>query len=492
MDKTSKVGYKHYIFLSVIMLAFVIAKIIVNNPDSDAFFLINTGRYIVENKTVPTTNVWVWHNNYSTIVQQWLCDVVNYLWYSRLGILGLCIYTSIIVTITNIVMYKFASIFTKSKETKIAALLLSNLVLSWFMNTRPAIISFTCVLIELMILHMFRQSRKSKKDFIKMLIALAVESVFLINYHSSLWWMMLVFLLPYIVPAVWNKSSFKIVNLKKSLYYIADAIVILLTSLINPNGIYGPLYLILSYGSANSIYIQELQSAPMLGVFGLTTITVIVFTVIYIMQNKSSIDKEIIYILLGTCTLSVMHIRSYIYLIIPILILVCKLFEKYLDNSFNIKTYKLNSVLIGIAYSLTAFLAIIFIAYTSSLNGKASDVCKVDDAIEYLDKYNKDDLKIYNELNFGAYMEMHDYKVYIDARPELFNEKINKQFNLLAEYNGVISGTADYQGFLDKYNFTHLVITTNGGLDIYLRQGTQYNKILSTEVYTLYEKSDFQ
>ena len=57
--------------------------------DSDSYFLMATGRYIVENGEVPKINPFVIHSDLAIIVQQWIIDVINYLLYDNFGINGM-------------------------------------------------------------------------------------------------------------------------------------------------------------------------------------------------------------------------------------------------------------------------------------------------------------------------------------------------------------------------------------------------------------------
>ena len=48
------------------------------NPDSDAYWLVETGRWIWNNKSVPKINPWNQTENLEIIVQQPLCALLNY------------------------------------------------------------------------------------------------------------------------------------------------------------------------------------------------------------------------------------------------------------------------------------------------------------------------------------------------------------------------------------------------------------------------------
>ena len=76
-DNTNKSLNAWIIFLTfVILKLFLTLKTIL--PDPDTFFILATGKNIVETGTVPTINPFVIHSNLSIIIQQWLFDVIIY------------------------------------------------------------------------------------------------------------------------------------------------------------------------------------------------------------------------------------------------------------------------------------------------------------------------------------------------------------------------------------------------------------------------------
>ena len=80
-----------YVLLAVALGIFATAQALLQNPNSDAFFLIDTGRYIVNNGSLPDTAYWLVKPGVPTIIQQWLCDVVNYFAYAAGGYAGIVV-----------------------------------------------------------------------------------------------------------------------------------------------------------------------------------------------------------------------------------------------------------------------------------------------------------------------------------------------------------------------------------------------------------------
>ena len=84
-----RVDYLHYIFAIITTITLVTVVIYSRNPDTDAYFLIDNGKYILQNKTLPTINVWTIHKHFNIIIQQWICSLFNYIAYELGGWCGI-------------------------------------------------------------------------------------------------------------------------------------------------------------------------------------------------------------------------------------------------------------------------------------------------------------------------------------------------------------------------------------------------------------------
>ena len=67
------------VVLSIPFLLFFVMPFKLNN---DFWFLINTGKYIINNG-IPHTEPFTIHSNLSFVAQQWLTDVIFYLIYNK-------------------------------------------------------------------------------------------------------------------------------------------------------------------------------------------------------------------------------------------------------------------------------------------------------------------------------------------------------------------------------------------------------------------------
>jgi hypothetical protein len=133
-----------------LLLSFTISKI--SNED-DIFWHLSTGKYIVENKIIPSTDIF----SFSTLNQQWIpfewgWDVMNYLIYSDAGFIGVTALNTILFISFFLIIFSTARRFEVSYT--IIFLLLIALLFGIFERIipRPQAFSYLCFVILISII----------------------------------------------------------------------------------------------------------------------------------------------------------------------------------------------------------------------------------------------------------------------------------------------------------------------------------------------------
>lgn len=484
---------KYPILLFLLLIIVLDAMVLVFScfPDADTYFIISTGEYIVKNKIIPTTNPFVIHDELRTIVQQWLFDVIIYKIYSVTGWIGIYLYSLLIVIILMILMYILLSFYSQNTRAKMISVLLYGGFVSTWVVARPTSISLILFSLMIIIIKQYQKNRKSK-----LLLLLPLISLLMINVHAALWPIMFVLLLPFIFPTEFP-TNFKLkevtsfirkwlLDQKQILLLIVSMILI---ALLNPNGINGIMYIFLSYNSATSNNaISELQASPIISKPGMFVIGTILCLYWYVNKFKKNIDMSIIYMSFGTMLLAALHMRNAWFLsfsLFPIfVILIDKIYIEKNEDQNNKKMKIKNKILL----STSALFILIFVCAIGSIAKVKDKMSSPVKAVEYLESTKSNDIVLFTGFNNGSYMEFNGYKVYIDARPELFQKKINKKEDIYSEYLSLLAGKLDYKEFLDKYEFTHLIIDDGMGLEGYLQCSEDYEKVVIGNGYSLYEK----
>lgn len=468
-----------HVFLFAILFLLGFSYITTSNPDSDMWWMMSTGRWIVSHKTVPTENVFVIHDGYHMIVQQWIPAVLNYLMYSKFGTWGLIGLATIMFGIICVLLWKYISLFSKSLACKEIVYACSIFFLLPFLVTRPTIFTIPILLLEMIQLEKWSRD----KNWIH-LCALPFLSIIEINIHASLWPMMFVFILPYLVPSIFHGIYQFFDKLRRNISLIFVLLISVVFGCINPNGLNGMTYLLKSYGNGKVMScIQELASPSFASIWGILLIGAIVSFALYIYRYRLAIDSKNLYLLGGTLLLAILHLRSLWTVMFGIVPVLCAILPQAKWDKHIVPLKKgCISILFGILLLICMFIKGLSLATENEIPMPEAEA-------EYMvNQTNPDDVILYTPFSYGGYMEWAGFKVYTDARPELFQKSINEIEDLDEEIYNVQYGIADYDEFVRKYGFTHFLVENHSTFDQYLKYSGNYVILEKSEKFTIYTK----
>lgn len=473
-----------FCFTGIILVAIAIHT----NPDNDMWWMMATGRHIVEAKTIPTANPFVIHEDFQMVTQQWGLAIVNYLLYDLAGNLGLITFALVAFLCNQVLIFFWVSYYAKDTRKKVVCLFLGMLFCSVYLNTRPTQLTTGLLLAEQIAILKWKASPASKRTGCWLACIFFAISIIEINLHAALWPMIFVTALPHLIPQHWERSCFSLKFLQGQFPLFIAFGFAFGAGFLNPNGVNGILYLFKSYGSSDICgMIREMQSPDVASVYGIAIVLAGILLALYLRKywkEKEKADLSKISMLAGVLILSGMHLRNFWLLLFGVLPILSDLMPESVPcqvrgASKGIRV--LSAILLG------ATLVVEGLVFSTV--PKQDNLESLRLAADYLDTHTtKDGAVLYTTFDSGGYMEWRGYKVYIDARPELFQKKINGVSDVADEYVSVLTGTADYAEFIEKYDFTHIVTGTGGYFDLYLEMSEAYVPIISKPDYILYEK----
>ncbi len=500
INKTPKAFKIFLIIIPLVAFAIFIGK----EVDNDFYFLYPTGEYVLNNG-FPTRDFLTWHSNMSIIVQQWMSAVIFFLVGSKLKMVGLIALEYICVSLFYCISYKVCKLVSENfLVSYICSASASVFISIAFITTRPQIFTYIFLLIEIYVLESFVKTKKPA-----VLIVLPVISLALVNFHSSMWLMLFVFMVPYILNAV--PVNFKRLR-QQPCCSLAALLVAFAVSFaagfINPYGTKAMFYLFSSYGySTINNYIQEMLPLTVNDSIGKAVFLIVIIVFVLVKLYKAGrFETRHLLMFIGTLYLGVSSLKSLPYLTIG-LMLFCASYFKDFTFSFKIneddskKSFDYKKVGIVFAAMLVVCGASVFYmnsANESAVNGneasasleEESETAQLDVIIEYLNNENAEDMCLFNGFNSGPYLEYRGVKTFMDARAELFFEKNNHEFDYYNEMLDAEDGKIYYKDYFDKYGFTHLVISKKTYV-LYnsLIYDENYQEVISEKDYSLFVKS---
>ena len=492
---------------------------------ADTYFVMNLGRYILENG-FPHVDPFTIHENLQLVPQQWLSGVFFWEIYKFLGADGLRLADFIVGTISVLIFWRLCLLV--SGGDKYLSLVLSFFVgvscSNWFVP-RPHIISTLIFLIEIFLLERFTLT----KNF-KLLLPLPILSMLLINFHASMWLMLLVLCLPFLF--VKNSRHIK--------FLLAAMAAIFLFGFVNPYGLDAMTYVFRSYGidlinqgikemmtpsahdlrgklfylsAAFVIFSLAKFKVPLRYIFlsgGIIYMTIMhgrnlilfyflaTFPLAYTWKNQNLENffiKSLFFILLSANIFLIVKILKYGFgqIIFPLKIL---FISELLFLIYNLLIARVGSSILHSTMlpkkNLSLFLtALVFggIFFTTLDNNKKESDETYGSAMKFLLKNERpENISLYVNQGYGGLAGSLGIKYYIDSRSEVFLPANNGQKNIFEEYHDFRRGKISYEDFFSRYNFTH-IITDSGDYFLYdeLSRDKNFRVIYESEHLKGYE-----
>ena len=435
--------------------------------ECDIWFLFSHGRYLLAHG-FPHVDFLSMHEGLHFVMQQWVSSIIFYLSYRLLGEIG--VYFVVWITTIFIMFFLFrlckiicGDLFLSSVLTTIITVLLEFCLIV----CRPGIFSLLIFIILLCIMESYVKKKNNK---VYLLILL---SFMLVNLHASMWPVLFVLLLPYVVHyflLYFQKKDKTIFQLLLVMLFM------IIVGFINPYGWEAMTYSFRSYGVSdiNNIVWEmnglnlssELSYVKFFGYFHFF----VMVTVSYIfIQAKKKVPLYRLLLFYGTCFMGMLNIRNIsLFLIcsIPFCSSYIPLNNTYLKQNNKILKWGIVGVAIVLgvfAYSQRERFIIIY--------KKIGQM----EVLDYLNKHADRKEAIYTMSNHGNFYSYHGYKTYIDTRAELFLKKNNHKEDIFHESYLIMNGKINYSDFLKKYQFHYVVVDKLEPLYGYLK--SDYNDL---------------
>jgi hypothetical protein len=470
----------------LIPLMFLPCLLIQRELNNDIWFLLNSGRYVM-NYGIPHIEPFTIHSNMEFLMQQWLSSVLFWITYDNFGEAGLFILIMICYAVIVFLMYRLINLITNYNFfISFTFTIIFSILIRSFMITRPIIFTIMYIVLELYTLELFITYNDNKY-----LIVLPVISVFMINLQAAMWPIQFVMLLPYVLDSFNFKVKFISGQGYEKKFFIFAIIVMILVGIINPYGIKSMTYLFRSYGYPEiSNTVIEMKPININEGTGLVIFSYILINIlIYCFYRNGKTKIRYFLLTLGTGIMALSSYRNFSFFIIGSLIPLAY----YLKN-VTLKTNNdvISPKVIGLRkVFIISIVVVTLCAFFISNEDEDSELNDLNAAIDYI-LHNEDisNIILYTRYNDGGLTEFSGLPSYIDPRAEVFVKKNNNKDDIMKEYIDLQGGKLYYKSVLDKYNFSHLLVSEEDILSTYLPYDNNYAIIYSNESYKIFKKID--
>lgn len=558
MEKKTKVKFNVLAIFCIVIFCMAITPITFQN---DTYYSIAIGKHIVETGTIDMMDPFSWHEDLPYTYPHWAYDVGTYLVYNlgeSVGIGGfaaLYIATMILSVILGIVIYYACCKFSKNNLISFFITLGIVYLLKNFIAARAQLVTYILFALTVLFIENFIETKKKRYA-----VYLIIIPIIIANVHCAVWPFYFVLYLPYIaeyllavivdaniyynVKLFFSRSKLKRLSKKEGKQDKIDAlnnkikeleaskenvkaieekrranpykvifkkepavkwlilimIISLFTGLLTPLGDVPYTYYIKTMQGNTTQNISEHQPLTLIN----NTAILIVFTMflLVLIFTDTKLRLRDFFMLAGLTLMTLMSRRqASLFAIIAGFIfvkLITALFEKY-DKTGTETVMKFMTKLPG--KIITIFMGILISLYIfvpkigNQFVNKAS--YPVDAANFIIENLDLDEIRLYNEYNYGSYLLYRGIPVFIDSRADLYAPEFNgtkgedgkyKGRNIFSDYINTSNISTYYENTFNKYDITHTITTKKAKLNMFLSRDENYKEIYSDKYFVIYER----
>ena len=526
--------------LLIAIFCFAISPVTLQN---DTFYTIKIGEHIIENG-IDMHDPFSFHDLEYTY-PHWLYDVGIYLIYNVGGQVGIYISTIVLCMTLGILLYATNVKLTKNRVTSFIITIGAMYLLRDFIAARAQLVTFILFVLTIYFIERFLETKKKRYA-----IGLVIIPIIIANVHVAVFPFYFILYLPYIgeymiyilsnSSIIINTSKIKslhkklkktddikeIEKIKDEINKIEDRINVLTTrkERINNNpykikilgndnvklliiimiiclfaGLLTPLgstpytYLVKTMQGNTTHNINE--HLPLTLVNNINFMVVLVLFIAILMFTDTKIRLSDLF-MLGGLTLLTFYSRrqeSMFVLMCAFILnrLICSMFNKY-DPEACTKIQNWMTKIIGMITTICLVLIISINQYKPKIGNafvdeKSYPVMASDYILNHLDINN---IKLYNEYNYGSYLLFRGIPVFIDSRADLYSPEFNEGVNIFTDFlnlNGVNNDKVEET--LDKYGITHLILYKDNKLRTFIKQDEEkYEQLYEDDYFCIYER----
>ena len=103
------------------------------------------------------------------------------------------------------------------------------------------------------------------------------------------------------------------------------------------------------------------------------------------------------------------------------------------------------------------------------------------------DNLDLENMRLYNDYNFGSYLLWQGIPVFIDSRCDLYTPEFNKGVVVFDDYMEVKNGKRNYKELFEKYNINYAIIYKTSIENTYLKDDEKAINLYEDEYFVIYK-----
>ena len=510
---------------------------------NDTFYTIKIGEYILDNG-ITYMDPFSWHENLSYTFPHWLYDVMIYAIFNVGGYLGIYISTIAFACILGIILYATNVKLNKNRLFFFLMTIGVIYLLGDFIAARAQLVTYILFTLTIYSIERFLSTKKKRYP-----LYLIIISIMIANLHVAVWPFYFVLYLPYIgeyiIACLQDSGKFidkikirryknklnkniidektreeitnKVLELEVKIsqaderknkrntkaykveiaknnnvkWLILIMLICVLTGLLTPLKDAPYTYLFKTMQGNTTQNINE--HLPLVLIDNKEFLVFIVIFLIILMFTDTKIRLKDLFMIGGLLLLAFISRRQtsmFILLGSFTLVNLCARFINKYDPDGIKKVEEFMTTLLG---KIIVISIIVILSYSNIkpdlddkfVNEKSYPV----EATKFI-KENIDiqQMRLFNEYNYGSYLLLHDIPVFIDSRADLYSPEFNKGTSVFSDFMNISGISVYYEDKFESYGITHVIIKRNSKLNLLISRDDNYKELYKDDNFCVYER----
>ena len=508
---------------------------------NDTYYTVSIGNLILENG-IDMQDHFSWHENLPYTYPHWLYDVIMSLIYNLGEWDAIYISVCIMSIILGITIYKVNKKLNKNQIISFLVTIGSMYLLKDYIAARAQLVTFIIYMVIIYLIEKFLENPKK----IYYGIGIILSSILIANLHVAVWPFIFVLCLPYIAEYIicwcadvviydkviilykkillkhYKKDAKKVAEINKSLeetyilnekrkavreseepykikmkrnknvkWLILVMAICALIGFLTPLGTtpYTYLFKTMEGNTVNNIN----EHLPLTLINNIPIMCTIVIVLALLTFTKVKIRLTDLFMIGGLTYLMFSSRRqSTMFVLIGSIVLnrmITEAIKIYGTDKFKFMVEQIISAL-----GIMAFGTVIVMS-TKYIDQKKDDIYvsestyPVDAATWILENLDVNNIKLFNEYNYGSYLLYRGIPVFIDSRADLYSPEFNGNEDIFMDFINTSNLGKYYGSTFEKYGITHVILYKNAKISMLIdnTEPENYNKIYSDDHFVIYE-----
>ena len=538
--------------LAIICISIFVIGIVEKTLQNDTYYTITLGKYILNNG-IDMMEHFSWHQGLIYTYPHWLYDVLLYIVFNAFGFFGIYVSSVVLGIILGVSVYIVLSKISKNNLISFFVTLLIMFLGRHYITARAQLVTFILFVWTMYFIEMFLNTKKKRYEIGLILIPIAIANIhaavfpfYFILFLPYIGEYIIALLkenidLPTLLFLKSDKIEIKKLSNKKELtekeikkleqltkrvkvnekrietkrelakakegkeykivinkkdnvkWLIIIMIICIFTGLITPIGDTPYTYLIHTMQGNTTENISE--HLPMVLAQDMPAIVIISVYLIMLAFTKTKVRLSDLFLNIGLIVLALMSRRQ--------LSMLCFIGVIALNNIISdfIKLYSTEKQIEQVKKAMVTWkgqiiVYILVILVTGVMMFDSRDNKIVNDALypvkacDYiLEKLDVNNIKIFNDYNYGSYLMYRGIPVFIDSRADVYDPKFNGlKDDIFQDYIKTNGLNKYYEDTFEHYGITHVISYANSKLALYLSHDYDYKELYKDKNFVIYER----